>query len=141
MDIKKLVPLLFVTVILIVVIGIQPSSSAKSEIKIGSANGDYTNEFFSERDWESMTFCTQLWVNGEWRGWRDLDFDIYNTRGERLVHKSSMTNPFTGWADIIIRKNYLKTMRPGNYGLFVSYSGSQDGKWPPASTTAIIHHE
>lgn len=82
----------------------------------------------------------KVYVDGEWRAWRDLDFDVYDPNGRQLFHVERLTSFITGWNGIGIWNNHLSEWETGDYTVKVSYSGNEDKGWPAASATAVIHH-
>jgi len=81
-----------------------------------------------------------LYVDGEWKAWRDLDFDVYDPQGNKIIHCERLTSMISGYTGIGIWSNELPTWKPGDYTVKVSYVGNEEKGWPAAPKTAVIHH-
>jgi len=81
-----------------------------------------------------------LYVDGEWKAWRDLDFDVYDPQGKKIIHCERLTSMISGYTGIGIWSNELTTWKPGDYTVKVSYVGNEEKGWPAAPKTAVIHH-
>jgi len=140
MDFKKIMPILIVLVMVGALAGVQSASAATSRVAIANSNGDEVSSFSSDSNMECLEIYARLYVDGEWRALRNLDFDVYDPKGVPLFHVKRLTSFITGWTGIGIWNRDLLEWETGDYSVKVSYSGNEGKGWPAASTTAVIHH-
>ena len=132
-------------------IGVQTASAATSRIVLyGNSHDRAPWEAFSTR-YEATSFNSttadicldayaRLYVDDEWRAWRYLDFNIYDSKGNLIFNITRSTSILNGYVAIGLGNDYLCRWNPGDYILNVSYPGNERKGWPATSTTAIIHH-
>ena len=139
MDFKKIMLIFIVMIMVGALIGIHAVSAATSRVAICDSNSDEVSSFHSSSNDESLQIYARLYVDGEWKAWRNLDFDIYDPSGNQLFHVTSLTSFVTGYAGVGIWINHLYELETGDYTVIVSYGGNEDKGWPATSTTAVIH--
>ena len=139
MELKKYMPMMFVIIILAFMV-VQPVSAATTRIAIYDANSNDVTSFHSTQDDEVLEIYARLYVDGEWKAWRDLSFDIFDPKGNKIIHCDRITSMINGYAGIGIWNMDLTGWKPGNYTVKVSYAGNEENGWPATSTTAVIHH-
>lgn len=133
-------PIFIVFITVGALIGVQSASSAPtSRIAICNSNGVEVSEFYSTCNDKYLDIYAKLYVDDEWRILRDLTFDITDSEGNSLFHLERITS-FTGYCGLGIYYEDLKKMDPGDYNVKVSYGGNEKKGWPPATSTAVIHH-
>jgi hypothetical protein len=139
MELKKYMPMMFVIIILAFMV-VQPVSAAAPRIVLFDTNSNQVTSFHSNQHDEVLEIYAVLYVDGEWKAWRDLSFDIFDPKGNKIIHCDSVTSVFSGYAGIGIWNMDLKGWKPGNYTVKVSYAGNEENGWPATSTAAVIHH-
>jgi hypothetical protein len=139
MELKKYMPMMFIIIIL-AFMAIQPVSAAISRIAICEDDSNEVTSFHSSQNDEVLDIYVRLYVNGEWKAWRDLSFDIYDPKGKKIIHCDRLTSMINGYAGIGIWNMHLRGWEPGDYTVKVSYAGNKENGWPSTSTTAVIHH-
>ncbi len=122
------------------IIIIPPSSAATSHIAICNNNYSEVTSFNTNQKDECLKIYAKLYINGEWKGCRDLDFDVYDPTGNQLLHFESLTSSLNGYKGMGIWSNKLSEWLPGNYTVKVSYAGNEAKGWPATTSTAVIHH-
>jgi hypothetical protein len=139
MELKKYMPMMFVIIIL-AFMALQPVSAATTRIAICDANSNEVTNLHSTQDDEVLEIYARLYVDGEWKALRDLDFDVYDPKGNKIIHCERMTSMFNGYTGIGIWNMHLSRWEPGDYTVKVSYAGNEENGWPATSTKAVIHH-
>jgi hypothetical protein len=137
---EKIASILLVVIIIGTFVLVQPVSAATSEVKIYDRAGNEVSSFSSTSNDEELEINAALYVDGDWRIYRYLQFEAYDPEGKQLFDVKRITRLLTGYAVIRIRNNYLSEWKTGDYTVKVSYEGNEGKGWPAASKTAIIHH-
>jgi hypothetical protein len=114
--------------------------SHKSYSNMCDSNNNEVTSFHSTQSDEVLEIYARLYIDGEWKAWRDLDFDVYDPQGKKIIHCERLTSMISGYTGIGIWSNDLHTWKPGDYTIKVSYEGNEANGWPAASKTAVIHH-
>lgn len=140
MDFKKIMPIFIVLIMVLALVGVQSVSAATSQVVIYDGDRHEASSFISTTKEECLEIYARLYVDSQWRVWRNLEFDVYDPNGEQLFHVKRLTSPITGYTGIGVWNNDLLKMKTGDYTVKVSYGGNEKEGWPPASATAVIHH-
>jgi len=144
MDFKKIMHILLVLVMIGALIGVQTAYAATSRVALCRDFGGEkyeVDEFFANNNDYCLEIYARLYVDGEWRAWRELDFDIYDPQGNPIKHCIRLTGLFNGYTGIGIFNEDLSKWKTGEYTVKVSYSGNEGKEWPAASNTAVIHYQ
>jgi hypothetical protein len=139
MDFKRIMPLFIVFIMVGALIGIPAASAATSHIALCNSNGNEVSTFNSTKSDDPLKMYARLYVDGEWKALRYLEFDLYDSTGKHLIHYYYYTSFITGYARIFLWNNEFSTRKTGDYQVVVSYKGNNDNGWPKTSTTAVIH--
>ena len=144
MDFKKMMPLLVVLVMIGALVGVDTASATTSRIAICNSNAEEVSSFNSTSNDECLDIYARLYVDGEWRVLRTMEFYVYSPDGVYLLYFQRLTNLFTGYAGIRIWNPELFSWKTGTYKVKVSFPGTgSEGYWhgwPEASTEVVIHH-
>jgi len=140
MEFKKIMSILIVLVMVGALVGLQSASAATSRVAIYNERLSEVYSFSSVTNDEYLQMVARLYVDGEWKSMRNLDFEVYDPRGASLFSVKRQTSFITGYASIAIWNRDLVEMESGDYTLKVSYSGNEGKGWPAATATAVIHH-
>jgi hypothetical protein len=140
MDFKKMMPLFILLIMAGALVEIQTASAATSHIAIFNSKYEEVTSFSTTKDDDGLEIYARLYVDGEWRALRNLDFDVYGINGQQLIHISRLTSLIGGYAEMEIWSNYLYKWKPGDYTVIVHYYGNEDKGWPETSTSVVIHH-
>lgn len=143
MEFKKITPIMMIIIMMGAFIGIQPASAATSQVviydKIGNDYYKEVSSFTRNTNGADLEIIAQLSVNNQWRSWRWLSFDVYDSFGQQNFHEDRLTALLDGYASVIIGSEELSEWNPGEYTVTVSYGGNPSNEWPKASKSALIH--
>lgn len=140
MDFKRIMPLIILLIMVGALVGVQTASAADTRVAISDSNAQEVTSFSSTSNDDCLEIYARLYVDGEWKAWRNLEFDVYDPNGKKLFHVKRLTSFITGYTAIGIWNKDLSSWETGDYTVKVSYAGNDDKEWPPASATAVIHH-
>ena len=82
-------------------------SAATSRIAICESNYNEVTSFHSTQDDEVLEIYERLYVDGEWKAWRDLDFDVYDPPGNKKIHCERIKSMINGYTHAQTRMDML----------------------------------
>ncbi|MTK13356.1 MAG: hypothetical protein F8N39_15100 [Clostridiaceae bacterium] len=133
-------PIVIVLIMVGALVGVQSASATTSRVSICNSNSDEVSSFNSTSNDECLEIYARLYVDGEWRALRTMEFYVYGPNGEVLFHIQRLTSFITGYTGIGIWNYDLSRWKTGDYTVKVIYPGNEGKGWPETSTQAVIHH-
>ena len=97
-------------IIILAFMALQPVSAATTRIAICDDNSNEVTSFHSTQDDEVLEIYARLYVDGEWKAWRDLSFDIFDPKGNKIIHCDRITSMINGYTGIGIWNMDLSRM-------------------------------